>query len=422
MNDFIYQNKNVLSKELCNEIIEKFEKEDKYGGVTYMGVNRKVKNTSDHIINENNEEWKNINQCLNNSLFENLKIYIDTLNNKENYKPKNNHNSHYSLLPKKLFLINNFMIQKYDKQIGKYIYHTDDSIDCKLKVKRVITYLWYLNDVEEGGETEFFGGDFKVKPEAGKLLFFPALWCYPHRGKMPISDNKYIITGWIYETIDYDKQRLPILCEINENKTNDDLEFDYFKNNEMFDVFKNLILNKSFNNSCLFKNILSQSICNWIVQNTEFYYSETKNENKYIEIDNTFEKIFMYLIYSFGIISDLLKHQYNLNEKVNINIKNIYIIEYLNDTVIDLSNNNILTVYIPLSKDIEYEYKNKKFEIEQGDCFVFNNITDVKIKNNKFVLLYNIDIGINYIKEENNNREIVSISLFDLMTKHIDKI
>jgi hypothetical protein len=62
---------------------------------------------------------------------------------------------------------------------------------------RVITYLWYLNDVNDGGETEFCG-DFKVKPRAGKLVLFPASWCYPHKGIMPLSNNKYIITGWLH--------------------------------------------------------------------------------------------------------------------------------------------------------------------------------------------------------------------------------
>jgi Rps23 Pro-64 3,4-dihydroxylase Tpa1-like proline 4-hydroxylase len=66
------------------------------------------------------------------------------------------------------------MIQKYDKNKGKYVYHDDGAIDILSKNYRVITYLWYLNDVEQGGETEFFGGDLKIKPETGKLLFFPS--------------------------------------------------------------------------------------------------------------------------------------------------------------------------------------------------------------------------------------------------------
>ena len=93
----------------------------------------------------------------------------------------------------------NFMIQKYLKGIGKYVYHNDfhlekDSDMCKY---RVITYLWYLNSIDEGGETEFWNS-YKIKPQAGKLIMFPATWCFQHRGIVPISDNKYIITGWFY--------------------------------------------------------------------------------------------------------------------------------------------------------------------------------------------------------------------------------
>ena len=38
-----------------------------------------------------------------------------------------------------------------------------------------------------------------IKPEAGKLLLFPASWTFPHCGQMPISHDKYIITGWLCE-------------------------------------------------------------------------------------------------------------------------------------------------------------------------------------------------------------------------------
>jgi hypothetical protein len=88
-------------------------------------------------------------------------------------------------------------IQRYTKLKGRYIYHQDFLTEWKTKKFRVITFLWYLNDVEKGGETEFWG-THRIKPEAGKLLFFPATWTYPHRGMMPISNDKYIITGWIY--------------------------------------------------------------------------------------------------------------------------------------------------------------------------------------------------------------------------------
>ena len=48
-----------------------------------------------------------------------------------------------------------------------------------------------------GGETEIWDSH-KIKPECGKLLLFPSCWTFPHRGNVPISGNKYILTGWVY--------------------------------------------------------------------------------------------------------------------------------------------------------------------------------------------------------------------------------
>jgi hypothetical protein len=67
-----------------------------------------------------------------------------------------------------------------------------------------LTYIWYLNDVNEGGETIIWD-NHKIKPTTGKLLLFPATWTYPHSGLMPISNDKYIITGWIYQLFDSSK-------------------------------------------------------------------------------------------------------------------------------------------------------------------------------------------------------------------------
>ena len=62
---------------------------------------------------------------------------------------------------------------------------------------RVSVYTVYLNDVEEGGETEFLYQLKRIKPEKGTACIFPASYTHVHRGNTPFSGEKYIITGWL---------------------------------------------------------------------------------------------------------------------------------------------------------------------------------------------------------------------------------
>ena len=55
----------------------------------------------------------------------------------------------------------------------------------------------YLNDVKEGGETEFLYQHKRYQPKEGTLLIFPAGFTHTHRGNPPISNDKYIVTGWL---------------------------------------------------------------------------------------------------------------------------------------------------------------------------------------------------------------------------------
>lgn len=61
---------------------------------------------------------------------------------------------------------------------------------------RLLTWMLYLNDVEEGGETEFLYLHKRIKPKAGTLLIWPAAFTHTHRGNPPLSGPKYVITGW----------------------------------------------------------------------------------------------------------------------------------------------------------------------------------------------------------------------------------
>jgi hypothetical protein len=193
---YVYQKRNSIPNEICDKIIEYFEGEEgRYKGITSEGLNEDVKKTMDFIIpNEDDEQtkWSSIINILTSQLQENITEYMTSLKSHPNFISDN-----YRFLYAKYLTEDNYQIQKYKKGEGRYVYHEDGSIDWERQRYRVITFLWYLNDVVEGGETEILG-DIIVKPERGKLLLFPACWTFPHRGKMPISNDKYIITGWFY--------------------------------------------------------------------------------------------------------------------------------------------------------------------------------------------------------------------------------
>ena len=62
---------------------------------------------------------------------------------------------------------------------------------------RAFVFSIYLNDVEEGGETEFLHFSKRVKPKTGRIVIWPAAFPYLHRGNPPLSGEKYILTSWM---------------------------------------------------------------------------------------------------------------------------------------------------------------------------------------------------------------------------------
>ena len=88
-----------------------------------------------------------------------------------------------------------FKIQKTEIGQGYHVWHAETA--GREVSNRILAWTLYLNDVEEGGETEFLYYPKRVKPKTGTFVLWPAGFTHTHRGNPPISNTKYIVTGWI---------------------------------------------------------------------------------------------------------------------------------------------------------------------------------------------------------------------------------
>jgi len=87
-------------------------------------------------------------------------------------------------------------IQKTLPTEGYHVWHLEHQKGFENEC-RAFVYSIYLNDVEEGGETEFLHFSKRVKPKTGRIVIWPAGFPYVHRGNPPLSGEKYILTSWM---------------------------------------------------------------------------------------------------------------------------------------------------------------------------------------------------------------------------------
>lgn len=89
-----------------------------------------------------------------------------------------------------------FVVSRYD--VGDAcIMHVDGQ--CPVAPQnglRLATLLFYLNDVEDGGETWFPLQDLKVKPARGRAVMFPVGFSHPHE-VLKATSARYILQTWI---------------------------------------------------------------------------------------------------------------------------------------------------------------------------------------------------------------------------------
>ena len=191
----IYEN--AFSEAECAALRYSLEIADKenrtYTGKSGDGEAEYKKSTDYNILNHSGDSE------LSNLVMDKFNDYLSN-HYLENFPHSDEFNHHRIVNGKTYYPL--LQIQKYDQNAGHYnTWHTEKE-DLNTS-NRMFVFILYLNDVDEGGETGFLFKEegsndfFKVKPKVGKLIIHPASWPYIHKGYMPKSDDKYILTTWL---------------------------------------------------------------------------------------------------------------------------------------------------------------------------------------------------------------------------------
>lgn len=180
-NSFIFEVKQALNADICNEIINRFElhSDEQYQGKIgqLQEEDRSIKKSTDLVVS-GKEHWKDIDTMLHRSLGLALRLFQQQFP-----------------FFKGPFSDMGYAVQRTSP--GEHYHWHIDGGSHEFAYRQLVA-LWYLNDVEgPGGETEFLFQELKVKPEQGKLILFPPFWTHEHRGVTLEKGVKYIATTWV---------------------------------------------------------------------------------------------------------------------------------------------------------------------------------------------------------------------------------
>jgi hypothetical protein len=217
--DFIEVTQNAIPNDLCDRLIKKFDNHSGvFQGRTGNGVDTNKKISQDLML-DSHPELQAIKNELINHTFKHIAKYFEKYSlaligavsvnvqsdkgesitlTPENYREVGR--SQCDNIVKYLYRSGTINIQKYQQGIGGYPHwHSEQypQLPDNEALHRVVLYMYYLNDVTDGGETEFFYQNKKISPKKGTMVIAPAGFTHSHRGNMPSSGDKYIATSWI---------------------------------------------------------------------------------------------------------------------------------------------------------------------------------------------------------------------------------
>jgi len=179
---------NYITKEECDKAIKLFEDQHKFNKTmdrqTFENASPVHKKDNQYFARANNINvwWGELKSMMFNYDLA-FKHYIQKTGAQE-------------IFDNNPFYYTNLKIQKTLPTEGYHVWHIEHNKGYENE-PRAFVFSIYLNDVQEGGETEFLHFSKRVKPKTGRIVIWPASFPYVHRGNSPLSGEKYILTSWM---------------------------------------------------------------------------------------------------------------------------------------------------------------------------------------------------------------------------------
>jgi len=188
INNFIGVYDNYITKEECNKAIKLYEDQNKFNNT----INR-IGTEQASILQKQDQQFFAAPFNLE-VWWEDLKPLMLNFDLAWNHYAKNV--GALEAYGQDKFYYTNLKIQKTLPTEGYHVWHIEHGKGFENEPRAFVLSI-YLNDVEEGGETEFLHFSKRVQPKTGRIVIWPAAFPYVHRGNPPLSGEKYILTSWM---------------------------------------------------------------------------------------------------------------------------------------------------------------------------------------------------------------------------------
>ena len=182
--DYIKVYDDICDKEFCDDIIKSFNSsEDHHAYIdrlqrpTFTEMNISERYTARDV------EWMSHQAQVQSHFIEAVSRYVDELEMGPDFPAK--------------YAFEEFRIKRYrQRSDDEFADHVD--VGDYNSARRFLVCFLYLNDVEDGGTTDFPKLNCQLTPKCARILVFPPNWMYRHAGRPVTKGTKYILGSYLH--------------------------------------------------------------------------------------------------------------------------------------------------------------------------------------------------------------------------------